>query len=256
MILGSEHIERGNALAELGRYEQAIEEYSKAIDSYHYKSLVYQQISFSYFRLKNISQASKFANKALEDDPLNDYAYYLKALIKRENNFTYDSEKLILKALEIDPDISFYYGLHSNLLLKMQLYGKAIEQAKKGLELDETEVECFITLLFAYNNTKQYEQFSEVEKTALTLYPDSRYVHHNLSIIYSYKKDFEKAEEHSSIAVKLNPDYESAVKLHEMNKNQQPFQTKKKVEIETESNLIKVFLWAIVILGVIYSKCN
>lgn len=201
----SNYIERGNALLQLQRYEQAIEQFGKAVAANINVAYAYQQMAYCYLRLHDNKNANLCANKTLEHNPDCDYAFYVKAFVKRRNKFAFDGREYILKAIEINPNVGFYYGELARNYMIAEAWEQAITAAKTGLNLTPEEENCWMVLINVYHKTKKEQEFEEAVKTSLELQPNSELLHETIGTAYCLAGNTEKGKEHAQALLQINP---------------------------------------------------
>lgn len=199
------YIERGDALIGLRRYEQAIEQFSLAVTANTQPAYAYQQMAFCYLKLDNNKKADLCANSALGHNPDCSYAFYVKAFVKRRNKFAFDGRKYILKAIEINPNVGFYYGELAKNYMVAEVWEQAITAAETGLNITPEEEGCWMVLIKAYHKTNKHDKFEEAVKAALEVQPNSEQLHETIGIAYCTKGNMEKGKEHALALLQINP---------------------------------------------------
>ncbi|KAB2914516.1 MAG: tetratricopeptide repeat protein [Bacteroidetes bacterium] len=260
-MLEREFIAKGNALLELGRYEQALEQFRKAVTSDIDPALAYQQMAFCYLRLQNLKKAVLCANQALAHNPNCDYAFYVKANVKVLNNLAFAARQDILKAIELNPNVGFYYGTLADTYFIVKLWTLAIESAKTGLELDPLDVGCWGILIGAYHKTNDVENFEDAEKAALELLPNNELLHEIIGLAYYNRANIKKAKEHAQILLQINPSTKSPLpRAPEIRliKQENPAYKEEIDPDVTKSEVSLILKIAIIVIGMIIyvNQCN
>lgn len=256
-----EFVARGNALLELGRYRQALEQFSRAVTANVDTALAYQQMAFCYLRLQDLKKAVLCANQALAHNPNCDYAFYVKANVKVLNNLAFAARQDILKAIELNPTVSFYYGTLADTYLIVRLWTLAIESAKTGLELDPKEVSCWGVLINVYHKTNDAENFEDAVKTVLELHPNNEYLHEIIGLAYCNMGNIKKAKEHAQALLQINPSTKSRLpRTPEIRliRQENPAYAKEIDPDVTKSEVSLILKIAIMVIGMIIygSQCN
>jgi len=158
---------KANALSNLKKYFESIDEYEKAIvlntkNDYQ----VYLNLGYVYAKLKQNDKAISNYDKALRIQPKLNIAYIQKGLIYYEGKEYNEALKNYFHALKIDSnDGSTYYNI-GLIYSKQQEYKKAIESYKKSKEL-KPQNETYLCLLELYLITNNYGAYQELEQEFL-----------------------------------------------------------------------------------------
>lgn len=101
-----EHINLGVAYEKKGEFEAAIKEYEAAAKK---NPLAYLYLGNVYFEMKDYERAEERYKKAIEEDPKNADAYNnLAWLYYTTGKNLEEAERLVLKAIELNPSKSIY----------------------------------------------------------------------------------------------------------------------------------------------------
>jgi hypothetical protein len=83
------------------------------------------------------------------------------------------AEREIDDALREDPAFARAFTMRAFIRLAEGDASRAVEDAKRGAELDPDDAESFIALAMAYNSRREFHEAAEVARHALALRPDS-----------------------------------------------------------------------------------
>jgi tetratricopeptide (TPR) repeat protein len=135
------------------------------------------------------------------------------------------------KAIEIAPDIDYYYCRRGELKVKLKFYKEAIDDYTKAIELSPTWKWYYLMRGDVYGRWLQLYQEAIDDYTAYLEFGDTvDYLYRartnkfridtsgyeRLSIIYYRTKEYDKAMEHINKAIELAPDCIEAQNLKEM----------------------------------------
>lgn len=182
-----------------GHYNEAIKLLDKAILIKYKADSLYTLKSFCLYKTGYFEEAKVQADRALVYNPLNDYAYYLLGIVKREINVfgtvnlsvnrsqmnyyeglaymryeilensnaaetkVYDltaSLTDLCKAIELNDSVADNYYERAKTLQKVRLYDKALKDFNRAIELSKDIAEFFFGRAMFYKET---------EKTQLSL---------------------------------------------------------------------------------------
>ena len=157
----------GYALAESGKYQDAISFYNKAIDADPKHAAAYSVRGWAYYRIRDYQSALKDNNRALDLKPnvpsalanrswtLWGMRQYDKALVDAN------------RAIELAPDYARAYLTRAVIYLYMENNVNAIEDFNKAIELyPKPNVVAYLNRGAAYRNIGRYEEtFKDYEKS-------------------------------------------------------------------------------------------
>ncbi|MDR2906281.1 MAG: tetratricopeptide repeat protein [Helicobacteraceae bacterium] len=131
---------RGYMYYELQNYDQAIADYTKAIElDPDGRALYYNNRGFAYNELKNYKQAIADFTKAIALNPENAPAYYSRGNAYNKLKNYKQAIADFTKAIELDPNHSFAYNNRAVAHYELKNYNKARKDAKKACEIGDCE---------------------------------------------------------------------------------------------------------------------
>jgi tetratricopeptide (TPR) repeat protein len=152
------HFNKGNALANLGKYEAAIESFEdylqlisqeRTIDPGDFLD-VYCSIGECYERLGDLVSALMYYQKALDIDPNYADAIFGIGIVNSLCNNLEDSLRFIKKAIARDPYNSEYHYSLGNVYSLLEKNDKALESYKTAVSIDPTDYESWISIAQIY----------------------------------------------------------------------------------------------------------
>ena len=205
-----DYIRRGTRANDEGRHEEAIAEYTKAIELNPDNSTTYNRRGFAYDDLCQYEKAIEDYNKAIELNPGYAVAYNNRGFAYKNLEQYERAIEDYSKAIELDPSYARAYNNRGRAYTNLKQYEKAIEDYNKAIELDSDYAIAYSNRGVAYNDLKQYEKAIEDYNRAIELYPDYAIAYNNRGFTYKNLKQYEKAIEDYSKAIELNPNYKIA----------------------------------------------
>jgi len=196
---------RGNAYFSLGKFEEAIQDYNKAIDLNPNDDLSYSNRGNAYFSLGKFEDAIHDYNKAIDLNPNDDSAYF-----NRGTAFTNLSnyEKAINdfnKAIDLNSNNASYYNYRGTLYINQGNYDKAVKDFSKAIDLNPIFVFGYSNLGNLYNNLNNYEKAIEILNKAIELDPNFSDAYNIRGIAYVNQEKFDEAINDFNRAITLNP---------------------------------------------------
>ncbi len=239
------HYDNGKVLFEQGDYEQAIVEFTQAIEmgyepaaeAYAFRGIAYAENDDNeramadcsqaleldpqeargyncrgevYFYKEDYERAMADFSKAIELEPQEVLAYY-----NRGNTYAWkgDYERAIAdynKAIELDPQYAnAYFGRGVSYSWKGD-YDQAITNYNKALELDPQNAEAYNYRGHAHFYKEKYEQAIADYSKVIELEPQNAWGYRNRGTAYDYKGDYERAITDFGKAIELDPQFTSA----------------------------------------------
>ena len=196
---------RGNAYFSLGKFEEAIQDYNKAIDLNPNDDLSYSNRGNAYFSLGKFEDAIQDYNKAIDLNPNDDSAYF-----NRGTAFTNLSnyEKAINdfnKAIDLNSNNASYYNYRGTLYINQGNYDKAVKDFSKAIDLNPIFVFGYSNLGNLYNSLNDYEKAIEILNKAIELDPNFSDAYNIRGIAYVNQEKFDEAINDFNRAITLNP---------------------------------------------------
>ena len=142
---GLVYIIRGQANLELGQYDQAISEFTKALKIDPRNALAYSSRGLAYELKGQYDQAISDYTKAIEIDPRDALTYRGRGDAYGEKGQYDQAISDYNKAIEIDPRDALTYGCRGDAYRKKGQYDQAISDYNKAIEIDPKNAD-------AYNN--------------------------------------------------------------------------------------------------------
>ena len=167
------YIKSGVLYLKNGQINNAIAEFSKAINLAPRKAVAYTARGSAYFRLNQLDKATSDYNKAIEINPNFATAYQNRgSLFFQQGKF--DNALLDYnKAIELKPDMAASYIDRGNIYQRRDRMNEAISDYSKALELNPNDAETYITRGIAYYSQEQYQKAFADFNVAIDLDPGS-----------------------------------------------------------------------------------
>jgi tetratricopeptide (TPR) repeat protein len=203
------YINRGLTYYLLGRYFEAIEDFTQTImlGSQDLTQYVVAHIfrGECYNELKEYDQAISDLTKALELNPLDDRAYNSRSLsYYRQGKF---SEALddVSSAIDLEPSY-MYYDNRGTIYATLKDYYKALSDFTMSLKLNPNNAITCMNCGAMSRELSLYEDSLHYYNQAITLNPRLFGAYNGRGTTYFYLEEYEKALQDLHQAIQLNPD--------------------------------------------------
>ncbi len=165
------YVSRGNDYVKKGRYDEAISDYTKALEINPRDASAYVGRGVAYF------------DKGQYDDAISDFT----------------------KALEINPKFAEAYHRRGIAYGKKGQYDGAISDFTKALEINPRDALAYYNRGIAYDDKGQYEEAISDYTKALEIDPKDAWTYYNRGIIYWKKGQYDQAISDYNKALEINP---------------------------------------------------
>jgi tetratricopeptide (TPR) repeat protein len=193
----------GNVYDELGRYEEAIAEYQRAIELDPKDAYPHNGLGNVYYELGRYDEALAEYERAIELDPKYAYPHNGLGSVYYELGRYDDAIAEYERAIELNPtDGGFYYNL-GNANVSLERHEEAIQTYLKAIELKPDYLPAYLALGRTYRQLDRYEELARHSQRARELLaPDD---HYNWACLEAICGNTEKALEHLKLALEKEP---------------------------------------------------
>jgi len=205
-----ENYERGCDLLDEGKTEEAIAEFSKAIELDPDYAPAYNNRGDAYSEKGQHDVAIADYDKAIELDP-----NYAEAYNNRGEAYFWEKQYELAiadcsMAIELDPDYSEAYYYRGLAYLGEEQYELAIVDYSMAIELDLEYTSAYFWRAVAYTVEGQYNLAIADCSMAIELDPDYSEAYRYRGLAYFWEEQYELAIVDYSMAIELDPDYSEA----------------------------------------------
>ena len=217
------HIEIGYSLLPSGNYEEAAEEFNRALElNSNYSYPVYFGLGDCYKELGEYKIALIYYKKALnyaEDEKQKADIYVERGNIYLISKDTEKGKEEFKKALNADPDRAFmvyftagsFYMDKENFKEALNYYKKAVTHAKNDMEIEEGNIKIGYCNIFLGN----YDEAIKLFEALLDKGGEYKYsIHFGLAVCYKEKEDYQKALKHLQEGLKYAESKKEFADIH------------------------------------------
>ncbi len=201
------YIEKGKVLERLGRYNDAIENYSITLELEDPTSFALLHIGKSFEKLGDQGNALHYYKKTVNEDPLLDKGWIAITNFYKTKKDYPKALYYINKALEIDFENVDYWKCYAKINQRLGFLEEAERGYRKSLEFGDYDINTWI------QRADLLLELGEIDATiicldqALELYPDNNELFIRLAGLCYKKQNKDKANFYLKTALKSDPEY-------------------------------------------------
>ena len=206
----TQHNEQGMAFDEAGQYDNAIAEYTRAIEVDSNYAEAYSNRGYAYSNKGEYDNAIADYTRAIELDSEyagaynnRGWAYYLKG--EYDNAITDYA-----RAIELDPNFALSYTRRGIAYNTQSEYDKAIADFNKVVDLNPNNAESFRNRGWAYYLKEEYSRAIADYTSSIQLDPSYIYAYYNRGNAYYDNEQYHEAIDDFTRAIEINPSYTNA----------------------------------------------
>ncbi len=202
---------RGMAHLSTRNYEQAIIDFTKAIDLDPYYAEAYNNRSIAHLLMENYGQAVADCTRALEQAP--DFvATYVNRGIAYSGLRDYDqSLGNFDKALELDPDNVYAYYNRGNTRIWMREFQEAVTDFSRAIALNQEFVAAYVNRGVAQIELKNQDLAEADFSQAIDLNPDYIHAYYDRATLHRESRRYREAIADYTKVIDLNPEHRFAI---------------------------------------------
>jgi len=206
------YLDSGDAYYKKGDYDNAIKEYTAALEIKPEEPIYFNNRARAYYSIKDYGNAIKDYTAALKikpDDPV-----YLnnRGLASYNKGNYFDAIKDYTAALMIKPDDPIYLSNRGKVHYVNEDYDAAIEDYAAAIEIQPNDPVYFNNRGRAYYGLKDYDNAIKDYTAALKIKPEDPVYLNNRGNAYYNKKNYDLAIKDFETALRINPNYDLANK--------------------------------------------
>ncbi len=204
------YVKIGNVLDDLGRSEEALTSYNRALEINPAYDKAYCNRGIVLKKLNRKEEALSSYDKALEINPGNDSTHYNRSHILNDLGRKEEALESYDKAIEINPeDYAAYYN-KGNILNDLQRKKEALDSYNKALEINPAYDKAYCNRGIILKNFGQKEEALSSYNKALKANPEYDAAHYNKGNILDDLGRKEEALASYNKALEINPHHDAA----------------------------------------------
>ena len=200
----------GNTYNGLGRSDDAIDAYRKALRINPEYPSAWNNLGYAYDNLGHYDDAIDAYRKALRINP--EYAGAWISLGNTYDNLGHydDAIDAYRKALRINPEDALAWNNLGYAYNNLGHYDDAIDACRKALRINPEDALAWNNLGISYRNLNRYDDAIAAYREALRINPEGAVTWYNLGITYKNLNRYDDAIDAYRKALRINPEYAGA----------------------------------------------
>jgi len=203
-------LQRALLLLQQSRYDLAEKELRQLLAKDPDDAQAHALLAFSLVNQDKLEEAEDSARQAIQLAPDYPYCHYCLGVVKIQKDDLAGARQAAEEAIRLDPEDSDYHGLRAFIYLRAQRWQEALDAANEGLTHDPTHQACLNHRAMALVRLNRPEEAHQTIGQALQRNPENEQTHANLGWTYLHQGQHQKALEHFSEALRLDPNYDYA----------------------------------------------
>ncbi len=209
LLTAQDYFRRGFRASSEGHKQEAVKEYSKAIEldpsfasAYHNRGILYNDLGEYPKSLKDYS-------KAIELNPTYVSAYYGRGNTYYDLGEHQKALEDYNKVIELDPSFAFAYNGRGNVYRGFGERQKALEDYNKEIEFDPSFANAYNGRGIIYYDLGEQQKALEDYNKAIELDLNYKFAYRNRGLLYSKLGNLEAAVKDYTQAIQLDPKYKN-----------------------------------------------
>jgi tetratricopeptide (TPR) repeat protein len=253
MDIGQQHFERGEALSQMNRHKEALEEYFKCLSYTPDNSAAFWRIAIAYLKLNDFKNTILFVEKYIAQNPQSADGFYLNAVALASDRRDSEVEKYIKESIALDPNQARYWAFFAQWCTKEGRFEEGLSYAAKGLKLEPESILCLNRKVDLLSQLGRVEEAKAVAKIVLSIDPNNPHVHNIVGRSHLKSENIEAAETHFREALRIRPTLKAAeIGLEEAKEVEEALLQKKRRYRAWGIVLLLMFTIGILMYGLAY----
>ena len=210
LLTAQDYFRRGFRASSEGHTQEAVKEYSKAIELDPSFASAYHNRGILYNNLGEQQKALDDYNKAIELDPSYAFAYNGRGNVYRNLGEQQKALDDYNKAIELDPSFAYAYNGRGNVYSDLGEQQKALDDYNKAIELDSSYAHAYNGRGNVYSDLGEQQKALEDYNKAIELDLNYKFAYRNRGLLYSKLGNHDAAVKDYTRAIQLDPKYKNA----------------------------------------------
>lgn len=209
------YFSNGNQCYDSGKFEKALEEYTKTIEAIEYYpnyARTYFNRGNTYVQLNSFDEALGDFTKAIQLNPDYELAYLNRGYLYAKQGDYFSVVEDSTKALDINPHNVIAYLLRGITYAKLNYFDKAMEDSMKAVETAPNDIMSYLLrgVIYTHGDSSSIDKAIEDFNVAISLNPKDPIIYFNYGVALVKLKQFEAAINNFTKAIEFELNYKAA----------------------------------------------
>ncbi len=196
---------RGVTYDKLDRYEEAVEDYSRAIELDPTFVYAYNNRGATYERLRKYDRSLDDYTNAIQHNPELAHAFYNRGNVYSKIKKPFEAIQDYSRAQNIDPTIMRVYINRGSEFYILGKHREALTDFTAAIHLDPNYAKAYVNRGVVYDSLRQYDKALMDYSRALQLTPDDAAIYYNRGLTYYSLGRFKEALADFTKVIEINP---------------------------------------------------
>ncbi|WP_299715086.1 tetratricopeptide repeat protein [uncultured Tenacibaculum sp.] len=206
------YLEKAKTLENLGRYQEAIENYIVTLELDDPTAYVYIRVGECYDKLKDKQTAVEYFKKAVYEDPLLDRGWLLLTDAYFEQGNYHKAVYYVNKALQIDDSNPMYWRKYAQINIKLNFYQEAVKAFQTCINLGDIDIEVYIAIADVLLFLGEFDDALNILLKAKKVYKDFAEIEYRLFGLFKINNKEEYAFNHLKKGLEINFNHHKVIK--------------------------------------------
>ncbi len=206
------YLEKAKTLENLGRYQEAIENYIVTLELDDPTAYAYIRVGECYDKLKDKQTAVEYFKKAVYEDPLLDRGWLLLTDAYFEQGNYHKAVYYVNKALQIDDSNPMYWRKYAQINIKLNFYQEAVKAFQTCINLGDIDIEVYIAIADVLLFLGEFDDALNILLKAKKVYKDFAEIEYRLFGLFKINNKEEYAFNHLKKGLEINFNHHKVIK--------------------------------------------
>ncbi|WP_299836772.1 tetratricopeptide repeat protein [uncultured Tenacibaculum sp.] len=206
------YLEKAKTLENLGRYQEAIENYIVTLELDDPTAYAYIRVGECYNKLKDKQTAVEYFKKAVYEDPLLDRGWLLLTDAYFEQGNYHKAVYYVNKALQIDDSNPMYWRKYAQINIKLNFYQEAVKAFQTCINLGDIDIEVYIAIADVLLFLGEFDDALNILLKAKKVYKDFAEIEYRLFGLFKINNKEEYAFNHLKKGLEINFNHHKVIK--------------------------------------------
>ncbi|MFM6451223.1 MAG: tetratricopeptide repeat protein [Planktothrix sp.] len=209
-VSAQDYINFGKTLIEKGKFDQALELYTKSVEIYPDLPQSYYWLGEICFKTRKLQEAIDWYRQGIEINPNGFWLYFALGNAWFETQQFDEALAAYQQAIELEPNVDWLYPALGKVLTVQQQWNQAINAYCKAVELNPNHFWLLDQLTEILIEQQEVKTAIPVYQNCLKVNPKAYVLHYHLANLYKSQGQWDDAIIHYQKVIQLSPNFSGA----------------------------------------------